>query len=376
MLPGRVAGCGQADFAKQLRQTPVVIFGAGNLGRRLLAGLRDVGIRPIAFADNNESLWEKSLESIEILDPREAARRFGADAISVMATWRPATSGGLRDLERQLRGLGCRHVVPFPRVFWSFPNTFLPYYLWDDPALIEAQQSSIRFASQLFAEKASRELFAAQLKFRATASSEALPDLCRDPQYFPDFLERIEDEHFIDCGAYNGDTIAEFLGWTGGRFEKITAFEADPACFAGLNRFRSGHPELAQKLVCHQAAVTAETGVVRFNASGNAAASIADEGIEVRSVRLDDMLRDQWPTFLKMDIEGAEPDALRGASEVIRRCEPVLAICVYHAQDHLWKLPLLMRELFPSARYFLRTYCLDGLDTVCYAIPQHRVKAL
>src|SRR5207302_7323178 len=125
-----------------------------------------------------------------------------------------------------------------------------------------------------------------------------------------------------------------------------------------LQEFTAGHTELGNRIICHPSAVAAASGTVRFNATGHAGAAISNAGdIEVGAVTLDEALRDENPTFIKMDIEGAEPDALRGARETIRRTQPILAVCVYHLQNHLWQVPLLMRELFPAARFFLRTYC-------------------
>jgi len=76
-----------------------------------------------------------------------------------------------------------------------------------------------------------------------------------------------------------------------------------------------------------------------------------------------------------MDIEGAEFDALRGARKVIERDRPLLAICVYHTQDDIWRIPLLIHEMVPGHHLFLRAYEGDGFQTVVYAIPPWRLIA-
>jgi hypothetical protein len=79
------------------------------------------------------------------------------------------------------------------------------------------------------------------------------------------------------------------------------------------------------------------------------------------------------PTFVKMDIEGAEPAALRGAAATIREHRPALAVCVYHEQDHLWTIPLQLRALCGDGyRYFLRRHEPDTWDVVLYAVPSGR----
>jgi hypothetical protein len=79
-------------------------------------------------------------------------------------------------------------------------------------------------------------------------------------------------------------------------------------------------------------------------------------------------------TFIKMDIEGAEYDALLGAAKVIQRDRPILAICVYHTQSDIWRIPLLIHEMLPEHLLYLRAYEGDGFQTVMYAIPPERVR--
>jgi hypothetical protein len=81
------------------------------------------------------------------------------------------------------------------------------------------------------------------------------------------------------------------------------------------------------------------------------------------------------PTFIKMDIEGAEVDALIGARRLIENALPVLAICVYHQPDHLWRIPLLIRSFSDQYRFFLRPHNEEGWDLVCYAVPASRLIA-
>jgi hypothetical protein len=78
------------------------------------------------------------------------------------------------------------------------------------------------------------------------------------------------------------------------------------------------------------------------------------------------------PTLIKMDIEGAEADALQGAGVTLRSAAPTLAISVYHFPTDLWTIPLLINRLMPSGRLYLRHYTNEIDDTVCYAVPPGR----
>ena len=117
-------------------------------------------------------------------------------------------------------------------------------------------------------------------------------------------------------------------------------------------------------------AVGAKREILLMSSSGASYALCAQGDTEVQCAALDELLADETPTFIKMDIEGSEIDALRGAAATIRRCSPKLAVSVYHRPDDLWKIPLLLKELLPNSKLTLRSHMLDGFDTVCYCIPK------
>jgi hypothetical protein len=73
------------------------------------------------------------------------------------------------------------------------------------------------------------------------------------------------------------------------------------------------------------------------------------------------------PSFIKMDIEGAEPEALRGASRLMQDRVPSIAACLYHDRKHLWEIPLLIKAAQPSYQLFLRRYADECWETLCYA---------
>jgi hypothetical protein len=122
-----------------------------------------------------------------------------------------------------------------------------------------------------------------------------------------------------------------------------------------------------------QSAVGSKRDLVTFNATGTAGSSFGDGNYQVQCVPLDELLDDTEPTFIKMDIEGAELDALLGTRSIIERNAPILAICLYHAQEHLWQVPLLIQSFNSKYDFFLRRYADECWELVCYAIPKNRL---
>ena len=342
----------------------MVLFGAGGLGRKLLQGIRAEGIEPLAFCDNNQDLWGRSVEGVPVLSPANAGIEFGATALFIVCVWHPSRTS-VRRYVQQLRELGCLSVIAFTEVFQRFPETFLPSYFLQKPCAMETFRRDIDTARALF-NGPDREEYDRQVRLRFAGDILNLTEPVPGMQYFPEDLISLSDrEVFVDCGAYNGDTLQDFVLASRGRFDKFIAFEPDPNNFQELQLKIND-----SRITAHPFAVGDQTETLPFTASGAMDARVASEGTSlVQCVRLDELLADEQPTYIKMDIEGAEPKALLGAEKTIKRCRPKLAVCVYHETEHLWTIPVLMKELQPQANFYLRPHMADGWDLVCYSIP-------
>jgi FkbM family methyltransferase len=351
-----------------------VLFGAGGIGRKTLAGLRTLGIEPLAFADNNQALWGKSMQGIPVLSPQEAAARYGKSAVFVVTIWCGEGWDRMRDRLRSLRDLGCAHVSTFGPLFWKYPEVFLPHYAAAPAHQVHEQAQAVLEAADLWADEASRNEYLSQIRWRLFFDFDGLADPVQHPIYFPsDLCTLIPGEVFVDCGAYDGDTIRSFVEQPQPGFGQVFAFEPDPASFAKMERLVATLPR-RESIVMRRAATGDENGAVSFSADGTPAASVGSGDLQVDCVKLDDALKGVIPTYIKMDIEGSEPDALAGAGRLIAEHSPVLAICSYHRQDHVWSIPQLIHALNPNYRFFLRPHLVEVWDLVCYAIPAARLR--
>lgn len=166
-----------------------------------------------------------------------------------------------------------------------------------------------------------------------------------------------------------------FLARRGASFRRVVAIEPDPANHQCLEAYLRSLPEgLRERVTPMQLAVGSRKGQISFDATGTAASATGVGGFEVECAPLDEILDDSQPSYIKMDIEGAEADALSGAGRIISAHAPVLAICLYHKQEDLWRLPLLIRSLSDRYRLFLRRYSDDCWEQVCYAVPGDRLR--
>ncbi len=306
-----------------------------------------------------------------MLAPAEAAEQFGHSAAFLVTIWSPG--GGCSKVQRQLRSLGCRRVVSFFPLLWKCPHAFGSVYCLDLPHKVLEQRELVQAAFALWADEGSRREYVAQLRLRLRAEVEALPPPVEHEQYFPDDLYELgAEETFVNCGAVDGDTIRRFFARTGPAFSGVLALEPDAANYRKLADYIAAlPPEVAGKVQIRPWAAAAANGRARFTSAGTSSAITADGAAEVECVTLDGAMPRLSPTYIKMDIEGAEINALSGARRLIQDHLPFLAITVYHKQNDLWRIPLLIRSFSPQYRLFLRPHD-EAFELACYAVPPRR----
>lgn len=350
-----------------------VLFGAGNLGSRASACLSQEGRPPLAFSDNNTHLWGVCIDGLTVLPPEEAALRYGRDAAFFVTIWNDKHR--FVDTQGQLQHLGCYFVFSGSPIYWRFAAEFLPNLCQDLPHKTFVHADRVRLASTLWADLESETEFLAQLRWRALGDFAVLREPSRAESYFPDGLfSLIPEEVFVDCGAFDGDTIRALARKSACKFTRAYAFEPDLQTFATLQRYLDEHRSISRKVTSFNLAVTAHRAKVSFDGSGRQA--VAGSGTAtVDSVPLDDLFQHHHPTFIKMDIEGSELEALAGAAKVVTRDRPILAICSYHRQSDLWEVPIRIAEMCPDYSFFLKQHDPDAWQLVTYAVPVHRLSS-
>jgi FkbM family methyltransferase len=372
----RIRAAKAYDLATSGLGDKIILFGAGGCGRMVLRRLRELKIHPIAFTDNSPSLWGLTVDGLHVFSPQEAASKYARQATFLVCIWGHAAHDRMADRIGQLRMLGCDTVVPFGFLFWKYHETTLPYFCLDSPHKVLAQKNPIRAAMQLWSDECSREEYVAQVGFRVSMDFALVNRKVGGTHYFPpDLISLSKDEVFVDCGAFDGDTIADFVQETAGLFQRLVAFEPDPLTYLKLQeRVRDMEPELREKIELRQEATGRKPELSTIEATGTMMSAVGSGSSVIQVNDLDSALASIDPTYIKFDIEGFEPEALMGASRLLARTRPILALSIYHQQDHLWKIPLLLASLLGGGyQFFLRPHGAEAWDLVCYAIPAERL---
>jgi FkbM family methyltransferase len=207
----------------------------------------------------------------------------------------------------------------------------------------------------------------AVVRFRRTLDPTVLQTVVTEHDlYAPDGLfDFSEHEAYLDGGSYDGDTIRSFIDRVHGSFEAIYGFEPDPVTFEKLKENFRSEPRVHS----FHAGLYSYSGKLRFRDDASRGAIFATDGdTEMPITTIDDVLGDRRLTFIKMNIEGAEVDALRGGQKTICKWRPRLAISVYHRPTDLWRIPQLVLELDPSYELYLRQHDGGIIETVLYAL--------
>lgn len=199
----------------------------------------------------------------------------------------------------------------------------------------------------------------------------------RDQYFVKDIVHLRKNEVFVDCGAFIGDTLQHLCNFAkrqGASVSKMVAFEPDPENLDLLRRNFGG-----DKRVCIiPKGVSDREGILRFSPNGSAGtffdSSTGDESvdgedfIELPVTALDLQVECSEATFIKMDIEGSELAALRGAQGIIRRNHPRLAICIYHSLEDMVGIIEYVHEKFPEYNIYVRHHTKGKMETVMYAV--------
>jgi FkbM family methyltransferase len=356
------------------RRARVVLFGAGATGKRAAQMLRSIGIQPVAFSDNDKHRWGTLVENIPVLAPIEAAKLYRQTGVVLLSIWNPFH--WYAETAKQLRQLGFDNIVSYPALFWRFPEVFLPAMFNDLPHRMCNERDHILAAASLWNDDESRAIYEENIQLRFRGTLDNMPGRPVENTYFPEELFALSDcEDILDCGATFGEMTQELIRKRGDSFKSFHALEADSISYLQLQKYRDSLPTTVQaKVHLYHCAVGLQQQVVYFSNTGDTGSHISSQGVAVDCYPIDIRFASTTLSFIKMDIEGAEYDALLGGSNVIKRDQPIMAICVYHTQSDIWRIPLLVRELLPKHKLYLRAYEGDGFQTILFAVPQHRVR--
>ena len=339
-----------------------VVVGAGALGQQLLCEAGNGGLRILGLYDTDDSLWGKVVGG-QTVRPLDELVTHDCQVPVIAATHR---IGKAHDA---VAALGFTSVWPFALLVAAGAGRFgtHPFYtgLWED--LLSHRLDYERLYVS-FADEQSRRVLDAVIGFRLTFAVSLLRQVLTGEDYFPrDIMPFHDHEVYVDGGGFVGDTVTKFLEVTGNRCKRVYAFEPDSINFRILRQtFRDDY-----RILCFDKGLYAYTTERGFSSTGRMdAAYTSESGTQVGVVSIDETVQEGPVTLIKLNIEGAEHEALEGARQTIQKWRPKLAIAAYHRPDHLWSLAGLLADMCRGYRFYLRQHDIGIVETVLYAVPE------
>lgn len=319
---------------------PIVLYGMGDGAEKILREFDRHGIHAAGVFASDEFVRGHSFAGFPVRTLAQTVEHFGEDLAIVLsfASQRP-------EVLEKIYALDTRFDVVAPDVPVAGGGLF-------DLDYACRHENDLDAAAALLADARSCEVFDNMVCFKLTGRISFLrvgEDAKQEA--FASLLRPHDQEHFADLGAYNGDTIRELLEYTSGKFASITALEPDRRNFRKLDAYAQ---TLSGDITRVQAGAWDCDCVKTFSARAGRNSRLDGKGVDTQMRALDSVLDGAPCTMLKLDVEGAEREALRGAAQTIARWKPRLNVACYHRNEDLFALPLLVKELNPAYELFLR----------------------
>lgn len=315
----------------QAESAPVVLYGAGYCLKLFLDLLDEANVHVTAIVDKDFKKWGKAIHKIEINSWEKVKQTYSNIQIVI-------TTSHFEEIEKELIEEGFLGNILHLPLNAYYKNSVYGY------TFLKKYEDRFQKVYEQFADDISRKVFINILKHNMSFDDQYFANI-EDYEIFGYFgtelFENKENEIIVDGGAFDGDTIREFFSDPARTCKNIYAFEPDTDNFEKLCASVE-----SDRIVPIHAGLGKEQAKLSFIMGDGVSSRVDEEGTNQIAIEtIDHVLKDEKPTFIKMDIEGAEADALLGAKKIIEKYLPELAISAYHKMRDMFELVELIDEL-------------------------------
>ena len=337
----------------QNENRPIYIYGMGNGTEKILDVFKKYNIKTKGIFASDEFVRGHFFRDFKVKKYSEVTEEED-DFVIVLAF-----AAGYQSLIEKIENMANEHTLYAPDVPIEGGGLFDYDYCLQHSDEIEAVYNMLE-------DELSKKVYAGIINFKISGKIQYLaPVTTNKTEVYNNIIRPLSDEIYVDLGAYNGDTVRELLDYTGGKYEKIYAMEPDCKNYKKLISSVDG----MENIVCYNCAVwSCDTGL-HFSSKAGRQSSVKADGEEKEARSVDSILSGGRATIIKMDVEGAEEEAISGAAHTIRTYKPRLMISLYHRNRDMFFIPLMIKKLNPDYRLFIRHQpYIPAWETNLYAI--------
>ncbi len=330
------------EYLKSAKK-PIVMYGTGNGADKIFAVLDRLGIEVSDIFASDGFVRQRTFHGKKVISYSDALKKYGNDMIILLAF-----GSDLPEVTERFFALSQKHELYAPDVPVVGEELF-------DREFFEKNSDNIAYTRALFADETSKRLYDDIINYRLSGKIEYLANDVTSPDaVMRDILHPESYIFSLDLGAYNGDT-ALFLTDHAPRLQKVIAIEPDTKNFTKLSITAA----LNGKIEPHLSAAWDKKEVLLFTKGGGRAIKRAGESqktVEIAAAPADSFLEGRKPDFIKIDVEGAEREALAGCKSSIKAFSPELQVALYHKSADIFEIPRLIHELNPNYKMLLRRF--------------------
>lgn len=323
----------------QAETRPIFIYGMGDGALKIMSVFRQRGILLSGIFASDDFVRGHSFEGYRVHKLSEVEEMVD-DFVVVLAF-----AAGYQEIVDKIHEIASRHTLYVPDVPVTGDGLFTYEYCVSNERKLQQVYDSL-------ADDYSRKVYANIINFKISGNIDYLSTVTTPKsEIYRDIIKPNANETYVDLGAYNGDTVKELLEFTHGRYNSIFALEPDRKNFKKLSKFVDGMP----RVYPHNAAAWCIDTELPFAAkAGRQSAISASSDTMIAARAVDSVLGGKAATIIKMDVEGFEREAIWGSANTIARFSPKLMISLYHRNEDIFELPLLIKLINPNYRLFIR----------------------
>lgn len=348
----------------RLSEKNIWIFGAGGACTWILSGFKRERITVKGILDDKPNpvndFFGLSVYESSLFDSDEDKKENDAIVVSILNA-----NVDIEKIINRLKNKGWKTVLEYGEFVEQYSKETKKVISPIDSTSWVSRKKELKLVKNILSDDTSTKVLESFVKFVEKGTNSFLP--ISKNQYFPKDLKRWNGNlNFIDCGAFDGDTLLE-LDRQGYHAKSIHAFEPDMFNYKKLIQIT----KKIQNVHVWPCGVGNSNESIRFQTQDNMGSYVDPNGNSViQCVRLDDCLPNYNANFIKMDIEGHEYFALLGAENILKTYLPGLAISVYHLPDDIWQIALYLKEIYhDKAKFYLRNHSRTIADTILYVVP-------
>ena len=325
-------------------QKTIVMYGMGNGADKILRVCDEKGICVSDFFASDGFVRGHSFHGKTVLSYSDIKAKYGAENIVVLLSFASSLPEVIENILKIASE--CELYAPDVPVFGD--NLFdMDFYL--------ANKEKIEEVYSLLADDESRRIFEKVIEYKLTGRISPLEEaVSGKDEVYRELIGAENIRSAADLGAYNGDTVRELAEYSPS-LERVYAFEPDRRNYKKLSIYAETEERFFVDAL--NFAAWCEDTTLEFDAGGNRNSNISHMGkvVEVAARTLDGVVADKVD-YIKYDVEGSEREAIFGSLETIKKYSPELLVSVYHRSEDIFALPLLIKELAPDYRLYLRRY--------------------